>query len=265
MTKVKNAVCWVTGASAGIGEALVYELAKKGAKLIISARREEKLQEVKQRSGLSEDRIYLLPLDLEDVQSLSAKAREAISAFGRVDMLFNNGGISQRGMALETPLEVDRKLMEVNYFGTIALTKAIVPHMVANKHGHIIVTSSLVGKFGSPWRTSYAAAKHALHGFFDSLRTELHDEQVKITIACPGFIKTDVSVNALGADGKATGEMDNAQANGMPAEQCARKMINAAERNKLEVVIGGFETNGVLIKRFFPGLFAKLILKQKVR
>jgi len=264
MTKIKDKIAWVTGASSGIGEALVYELIEKGAKVVISARRKEVLEEVKAKSPKPEN-IMILPLDLSDIKSFDSKVAEVLDHFGRIDILFNNGGISQRGMALETDISVDRAIMEIDYFGTIALTKAVAPHMVNQKSGHLVTTSSLVGKFGSPWRSSYAAAKHALHGFFDSLRAELYDDNVKVTLVCPGFIKTDVSVNALGADGKPTGEMDNAQANGMSARECAKRIVKSVEREKLEVVIGGTERFGVLIKRLFPNLFAKMIRKRNVR
>lgn len=264
MTKIKDKIAWVTGASSGIGEAIVYELIDKGAKVVISARRKELLEEVRAKSS-NPDNVMILPLDLADIKTFDSKVAEVLAHFGRIDLLFNNGGISQRGMALETDLSVDRKIMEIDYFGTIALTKAVAPHMVNQKSGHFVVTSSLVGKFGSPWRSSYAAAKHALHGFFDSLRTELHDDNVKVTMICPGFIRTDVSVNALGSDGKPTGEMDNAQANGMSAKECAKRIIKAVETDKLETVIGGTERFGVLLKRLFPNLFAKMILKRSVR
>ncbi|MBK6267042.1 SDR family oxidoreductase [Marivirga sp. S37H4] len=264
MTKFSGKVAWVTGASSGIGEALVFELSKLGAKVVISARREEILQEVKARCAQPEN-VMIMPLDLNNMKEFDAKVARVIEQYGQIDLLFNNGGISQRSMALDTPLEVDRRIMEIDYFGTIALTKAILPQMVKQKSGHIAVTTSLVGKFGSPWRSSYAAAKHALHGFFDSLRSELHEDNIKITLVCPGFIKTDVSVNALGADGKPTGEMDNAQANGMPASVCAQKIIKAVKNEELETVIGGKEKYGVLLKRFMPNLFAKIILKQNVR
>jgi short-subunit dehydrogenase len=264
MTKVKDKIAWVTGASSGIGEAIVYDLIAKGAKVVISARRKEVLEEVRAKSSKPEN-IMILPLDLAEIKTFDSKVAEVLAHFGRIDILFNNGGISQRGMALETDLSVDRKIMEIDYFGTIALTKAVAPHMVIQNSGHFVVTSSLVGKFGSPWRSSYAAAKHALHGFFDSFRTELHDNNIKVTMICPGFIKTDVSVNALGSDGKPTREMDNAQANGMTAHECAKRIISAVENDKLETVIGGTERFGVLLKRLFPGLFAKMILKRSVR
>ncbi len=264
MTKIKDKVAWVTGASSGIGEALAQELSTQGAKVIISARRAEVLERVKLSCAHPEN-VVVLVLDLTDIDSFAEKVKEAIGCYGSVDILFNNGGISQRSMALNTPLSVDRHIMEVDYFGTIALSKTLLPHMVERQSGHIATTSSLVGKFGSPWRSSYAAAKHALHGFFDSIRTELHDDHIKFTMLCPGFIKTDVSVNALGADGKPTGEMDHAQANGMSASECAKQMIEAVEKEKLEVVIGGTERFGVLLKRFLPGVFANMIRKRAVR
>lgn len=264
MTQIKGKVAWITGASSGIGEALALELSKKGAKLVISARRKEVLEKVKARCENPSD-VLIVPLDLLQIGDFEYKVAEVVQYYGQIDMLFNNGGISQRSMAIDTPLAVDRKIMEIDYFGTIALTKAVLPQMIKHNSGHIAVTTSLVGKFGSPWRSSYAAAKHALHGFFDSLRTEIFDNNIKVTLICPGFIKTDVSVNALGADGKPTGEMDNAQANGMPAHVCAQKIIEAVESEKLEVVIGGKERFGVLIKRFMPNLFAKIIRKQNVR
>jgi len=264
MTQIKNKVAWVTGASSGIGEALAKELSKQGAKVIISARREEALKKVK-ADCTNSDNVAILTLDLMDIASFEAKVKEALSFFGAIDILYNNGGISQRSMAMETSLEVDRRIMEIDYFGTIALTKAVLPHMIEQQSGHVITTSSLVGKFGSPWRSSYAAAKHALHGFFDSIRTELYNDNIKFTMVCPGFIKTEISVNALGADGKPTGEMDNAQANGMPAAECAKRMIAATKNEKLEVVIGGSEKFGVLLKRILPGVFAKVIRKRSVR
>ena len=263
MTSIRGKVCWVTGASSGIGEALCIELNQKGAKVIASARRKEELERVK-KACASPDHVYVLPLDLGEIDTFPDKVEEAVNAFGRVDILFNNGGISQRSLAWETPLEVDRKLMEINFFGTVALSKAILPHFMAQKQGHYLVVSSLVGKFGSPLRSSYAASKHALHGFFDSLRAEHHLDNIKVTIACPGFIKTQVSVNALNAKGEKQNTMDDAQANGMSAEECAHQIIRAVEKEKEEINIGGKETVGIYVKRFLPALFSRIIRKAKV-
>jgi short-subunit dehydrogenase len=180
-------------------------------------------------------------------------------------VLINNGGISQRSLVAETRLSVDRKIMEVNYFGNIALTKGILASMIANKSGHIVNISSLVGKFGTPYRSAYAASKHALHGFYDSMRAELWNKNIEVTMVCPGFVKTNVSINALDKDGNKTEEMDDAQANGMLPETAANKIVWAIKKSKKELYLGGKEVYAVYLKRFFPSLFSKMIKKAKVR
>jgi short-subunit dehydrogenase len=196
---------------------------------------------------------------------LPEKAATAIALFGGLDLLLHNGGISQRSLIKETQLEVDRRLMEVNYFGTVALTKAVLPYFIQNKKGHFGVVTSLVGKFGSPYRSSYAGAKHALHGFFDTLRAEHYQDNIAVTLICPGFIHTQVSVNAVTGDGSPLGEMDQAQAQGMSAEACADQLFRALLRKKEEVYIGGKETWAVYLKRFFPGIFSRILRKANVR
>lgn len=264
MSDVKGKVVWVTGASAGIGEALALVLAQKGARVVLSARRREKLEEVQRKLPESSDS-FVVPLDLTDTDSFPAKVSEVISHYGRIDMLMNNGGISQRGLALDTPVHVDREILEIDYLGTVALTKAVLPHLLNQKTCHIGVTSSLVGYIESPYRTSYSAAKHALHGFFDSLRAELHDRGLRVTLFCPGFIKTDISVNALTESGDKLNKMDPAQAKGMEPMECAKRMVRAVERNKNEVYIGGKEVIAVYYKRFFPTAFSRFIRKAAVR
>jgi len=263
MADINGKVWWITGASSGIGEAISLTLNQQGARLIISARREEELERVKQACQ-SPEQVYVLPLDLIEINTFEAKVKEAIKAFGHIDCLVNNGGISQRSLALDTPLSVDRRLMEINFFGTITLSKQLLPHFVANRSGHFVVVSSLVGKFGSPLRSSYAASKHALHGFFDSLRAEHYQDNIKVTIVCPGFIKTQISVNALNAEGEKQNRMDDAQANGMSAEQCAQQIVSAVEKEKEEVNIGGKEVLGIYAKRFVPTLFSRILRKAKV-
>jgi dehydrogenase/reductase SDR family member 7B len=261
---IKNQVIWITGASSGIGEALAYQFAKQGAKLILSSRREEELQRVKNACQKSENEIFILPLDLEEGEKMPYKVSQALLFFGRVDMLVNNGGISQRSMAKDTDLEVDRRIMEIDYFGTVALSKALLPHFLERKSGKFVVVTSLVGKFGTPLRSAYSAAKHALHGFFDALRAETWREGIKVLMVCPGFIKTQVSVNALTAKGVKQGTMDTAQANGMSPQACAIKIISAIEQDKEEVYIGGREVYAVYLKRFFPAIFSKILRKAKV-
>ncbi len=263
---LKNAVVWITGASSGIGEALVYALAKKGAQLIISSRRVEELERVKNNCSSNEQvRISIVPLDLGNQDSLKQKVEEAVGLHGKIDLLINNGGISQRSLAANTQLVVDRWLMEVNYFGTVGLTKHLLPIMKNNGGGMIAVVSSLVGKFGTPYRSGYAASKHALHGFFDSLRAEVYQDNIKVCMVCPGFIKTNVSVNAVTETGEKLNKMDNAQANGMAADVFASKMIKALENDKEEVYIGGKERYAVYLKRWLPTLFSKILRKANVR
>ncbi|MCK6509927.1 SDR family oxidoreductase [Myxococcota bacterium] len=261
---LREKVVWITGASSGIGEALALAYAEVGARLILSARRGEVLEEVKRRCGRSEQDVMILPLDLEKAEEMPSKVEQALGRFGQVDLLINNGGISQRALIKDTSLAVDRRIMEINYFGTIALTKALLPSMIARRCGHIAMVTSLVGKFGTPLRSSYAASKHALHGFCDALRAETWQDGIAVTVICPGYIKTAVSVNALVGDGSSQGTMDQAQANGMPAEVCAQKILRALAKKKEEVYIGGREVMGVYLKRFVPALFSRILRKTKV-
>lgn len=260
---MKEKVVWITGASSGIGEALVYKFAAENARLIISSRNAAALEKVKQQSGYPE-RVTILPLDLENHASLADKAQEAIQVHGKIDILINNGGVSQRSLALETSLAAEQKVMNIDFWGTVILTKSVLPSMIEKGGGQIVCVSSLVGKFGTKLRSTYAAAKHALHGYFDSLRNEVYDKNIAITIVCPGFIKTNVSINAIIADGSQQGTMDAAQGAGMDVNLFARKMYKAIYSKKEEVYIGGSEVMGVYLKRFLPGLFSKIIRKKKV-
>lgn len=260
---MKDKVVWITGASSGIGEALVYEYNKLGALLIISARNREELFRVKANCK-NQIYVHVLSFDLADTETLNEKATNATRIFGRIDILINSGGISQRSLALATDLTTEQRLMNVNFWGTVILSKAVLPNMLANGSGSIICVSSLVGKFGTRFRSAYSASKHALHGYFDSLRVEIDHPNIHIMLACPGFIKTNVTINALTANGLAQGTMDHAQENGMTAADFAKKLIKAIKAKKEEVYIGGKETNGVLLKRFFPKLFSKIIRKVKV-
>jgi short-subunit dehydrogenase len=260
---LKNKIIWITGASSGIGEALCYQLNQLGAKLIISSRNREALYQVKNNCKINPLDVHVLPLDLENIDSLKELTNEAIKIFNKIDIIIHSGGVSQRSLALETELPVAQRIMNINFWGTIALSQHLLPSMLSKGSGHIVIISSLVGKFGTKFRSAYSASKHALHGYFDSLRTEI-DPNIKITIVCPGFIKTNVTINALTANGTKQNSMDDAQANGMPAEECARQIIKAILSGKEEVYIGGKEKYGVLLKRFLPKLFSRIVKKAKV-
>lgn len=262
MSIFKNKVIWITGASSGIGEAAVIEFAKLGSKLVLSARRENELKRVSKSCQIEEDNLLILPFDLNEISSFNIHTEKVIEKFGRIDFLFNNGGFSQRSEAIKTPLEIDRNIMEVNYFANIALTKSVLPYMIKQNCGQIIVISSIAGKFGFYLRTSYSAAKHALHGFYESLRLENEKNGIKILVVCPGKIKTNISVNAITEEGTAHNKMDESHVNCMTAEQCVKEILKGIIKNKHEILVGGKELNAVWIKRFFPKLFYKIIRKQ---
>jgi short-subunit dehydrogenase len=268
-SKLTNKVIWITGASSGIGEALAYALARKGAKLILSARRKEELERVKGNCPANTQAdVRVLPLDLAKTETLQLMAQAAIQLFGQVDILVNNGGVTQRSFAKDTLLEVDRRIMEVNFFGAVGLTKALLPHLLSRKSGHLVTVSSVTGIFGTPFRSTYAASKHALHGFFDSLRAELYKdagESIAVTMICPGFIKTSLTLHAVTGDGSELGKMDEGQYKGKSPEWCAAKIVRAIEQRKEEVYIGGIETWGVRFKRFFPRWFSRYIRTAAVR
>lgn len=262
MKRFQHKVIWITGATSGIGEALSRVFAASGARLILSGRNVSRLQEL--REELTSE-VEILPFDLSDSQSLRGVVNQAIDSYGEIDILVNNGGISQRSLAEDTPVEVDRKVMEVNYFGNIALTKYLLPHFLERNQGHVVVISSLVGKFSTPYRTGYSASKHALHGFYDGLRAETAGRGLTVSIICPGFIRTNVSVNALTGSGEKLNRMDESTEKGMAPDKCARRIAMAIRRKKREAYIGGKEIWGVYLHRFFPGMFAGIIRKAKVR
>jgi short-subunit dehydrogenase len=257
-------VFWITGASSGIGEALTYELNRQGHFIILSARRESELLRVKNNCSFPHN-AHFFPFDLENLEELKAKTEQVQRAFGEIDVVILNGGLSQRSLAIETDFLVTEKLMKINYFSSVIITKTLLPSFLKNKKGQIVVISSLVGKFGTPYRSSYSASKHALHGYFDSLRAELASTPIKVTIICPGFIKTNISENALTKDGSLLKKRDKAQENGMTPDKFARVAAKHIHQGTSEVNIGRKETIGVWLKRLLPKTFEKIISKAKVR
>jgi short-subunit dehydrogenase len=263
MKTISGQVIWITGASSGIGEALAYELSAYENTLILSARNEERLKEVKS-SCADPSKVHLLPMDLGNFELMSTLVNRAIAATGSIDILLNNAGISQRSLLVDTQFEVYKKLMDINYLGTVALTKALLPHFIAQRKGHFVTITSLMGRFGSPFRSGYCGAKHALHGFFDVLRMEHVQDNIQVTLVCPGFIKTNVAINALTADGSPQNSNDHATNKGMAPAVFSKKMIDAVARKKFEVYIGGKEVYGIYVKRFFPKWLHYLVLRSKV-
>jgi dehydrogenase/reductase SDR family member 7B len=254
-------VVWITGASSGIGEELARQLSSFNTRLILSSRRKDELERVKSSLQTAHEDVYILPLDLGDPSTLPAKATEAQEAFGKIDILVNNGGVTQRALVMETPVEVDRKIMEVNYFSAVILTKAVLPGMLKRGYGHIIAMSSVTGKFGFPLRSAYAASKHAMAGFFESVCAEYYHQGIRTTVVFPGRIRTNISLGAIGSEGKAYNVMDPGQERGTPVNRCVREIINGVRKDKREIFPGGKEILLVYIKRFLPGLSFRLARK----
>ncbi|WP_247231854.1 SDR family oxidoreductase [Telluribacter sp. SYSU D00476] len=263
MSTFKDKVVWITGASSGIGEALALALAEEGALLVLTARRMEELDRVKKLTGLPERDVLVLPMDVTQFDEAAPAAGKVIQYFQRIDYMVHNAGVSQRSYVKDTSLEVYRHLMDVDFFSTVALTKAVLPYMLHQQGGHFVVISSVAGKVGTPMRSGYNAAKHALHGFYDSLRAECHDQNIKVTIVCPGYIKTNVSINALNERGQKHGKMDENQEKGLSAQECAARIVGAVRKEKEEVYIGGFtEVAAVYLKRFWPALLYRMVRRK---
>ncbi|MDG2448750.1 MAG: SDR family oxidoreductase [Saprospiraceae bacterium] len=262
--EIKNKTVWITGASSGIGKACALAFSKRGCSLILSARNEEKLKEVKTLC-IGAPSVHILPLDVKDHKTLGPKTAEAIKIAGHIDILVNNAGISQRCTVAGSELALDKEVMDVNFFGNVGLTRAILPHMKNRKTGAIVVTSSVAGKLGPPLRCAYAASKHALHGWYDVLRAEVAHNNIQVNVICPGYIKTDISINALAGDGKKHGTMDKGQAEGVSAERCAEHFIRAIEKNKRESFIGGKEVNFIKLRRFSPRLYFNMLQKMATK
>src|SRR5690349_12973351 len=249
---------WITGASSGIGEALAYAFHNAGARLILSARREDELKRVQSTCG-GEDTNRILPMDVTNADELPEKTRTALGLFGGLDILVLNAGITQRSRTRETDESVYRRLMEVNFFGPEAMARAVLPSMLAQQSGHMLVISSVAGKFGVPMRSGYSATKFALHGFFEALRAEEERNGVHVTMVCPGYIRTEISLSALRGDGRKHAKMDSELAHGMPAEECARQILRGVARRKREIVVAAPREKAlVYIKRFFPDLLARM-------
>jgi short-subunit dehydrogenase len=251
-------VVWITGASSGIGAALARALAERGATLVLSSRRADALRTV-QAACAQPDKHLVLPLDMMEQTAFEPAARAARDRFGHIDIVVHCAGISQRARAADTQISVDRRIMELNYFGPVALTKQVLPAMIERRAGQIVVISSLLGKFGAPTRSAYCASKHALHGFFDSLRAEEFKHGITVTLVCPGFVQTNASLNALTGEGQPHGKMDERIAGGLTSDDCARRIVRAIERRRREVYIGQRETLALYLSRWAPNLFHRIL------
>ncbi len=263
MNDFENKVIWITGASSGIGEAMAHELARHGARLVLSARRADVLEAVRLRCD-QPDQHLVLPMDMTAPGQFRTQTELVLSTFGHIDMLINNAGVSQRSLVKDTPIEVDRQIMELDFFGPVALAKTVLPHMLARGSGHLVAVSSVVGLVATPYRSAYASAKHAIIGFHDALRAEVHTAGLKVSVLCPGFVRTNVSLSALTSDGTPHGKVDAQQDKAMSAEVFARKAVDGLARGQGRIVIAGKERLAVYLGRLSPALLERLVRKVSV-
>jgi len=244
-----NKTVWVTGASSGIGEGVAYDLHLRGARLVLSARREEELNRVRDRcirnggqQGGSSSGLFdpvVLPLDLNDLDSLPTKAREAAHKLGgrHVQVIVHSGGRGMRAAASDTSASVEHELMNVNYFAAVELTRAVLPDMIRHREGTIVVISSVQGRVPLPDRSSYSASKHALHGYFNSLRMEVKSKGVQVTMVLPGYVATNLSNAAATADGSLYGKTDSTTAKGYTPAHVAERISKGVAKGRREIWI----------------------------
>ncbi|MEI6060437.1 MAG: SDR family NAD(P)-dependent oxidoreductase [Bacteroidota bacterium] len=252
---------WITGASSGIGEALSAKWAMSETLLILSGRDQAQLERVAGDCRKKGAEVHLVPFDLTKEDEIIAAVNKVQTLVPKIDILVNNGGIGQRSMVLDTPAAVSRRIMETDFWGHMELTRAVLPFIVSTGGATIVVMSSLSGLFGFPQRSMYCAAKHALHGFFETLRLEHHKDNIRVTIVCPGRVKTNISYHALTSTGIEHGLMDKGQENGVTAGLCASRIDKAIKRNRKQVIIGKKEVIMPYLKRFFPWLFYRIALR----
>lgn len=231
----ENKVVWITGASSGIGAALVAQFAAQNARLILTSRNEQALQEIKENCGNAA--CAVLPGDMLQPETFHGMVNKAILIYGRIDIVIFCAGQSQRSFANDTDIQVHRHLMEINYFAPVALTQILTPHFSEQKSGHVVVIGSIAGLMGFPLRSGYVASKHALKGFYETLQTETFLPDFHVTIVSPGRVNTSISVNSITGNGQQYGQMDEGQLNGISADVCAKKIVRAIEKKQRHIMI----------------------------
>jgi dehydrogenase/reductase SDR family protein 7B len=251
----------ITGASSGIGKALTEQYARKGNTLLLAARKYDLLEEIKRSAEEAGAEVHIFQADLSKMDEVETFARKILAGFPKVDILINCAGISQRSQAEETSEEVDRQIMELNFFSPVKLTKLLWPLLVKSNHANIVNISSVTGTFGFPQRSAYAASKHAMEGFFESWQLENKQPHIYFTIVAPGRILTNISYNALKNDGSKHQTLDEGQAKGIKAEVCAKRIVKAVAHDQRKVYIVQQERILLILHRFFPSLFVYLVKK----
>ena len=254
-------VVWVTGASSGIGEELVYQLSKLGATLIITSRNKDKLVEIQKKLLKANRNCYVLVYDLFQLEGINELVEKVLAIEGKIDSVIQCAGISQRSLSETTDFKVYEKLMTINYFAPVAITQFILPHFKKNNCGNMTVISSIAGLIGFPLRSGYAASKHAIKGYLETLQTEFYNSPISISIVYPGRIDTAISKNAITGDGSKSGIEDANNKVGMRVSKCVSKIINGLQTNKKSIYVGYPERLLFWIWWFSPTLYLKISYK----
>jgi short-subunit dehydrogenase len=261
----ENKVVWITGASSGIGEALAYTFAKRRAKLILSARRADELERVKKNCNLPEGDILVLPLDVAEHHKAEEATQKVLATFKHIDILINNAGLSHWSKIKDMSFDVLKRIMDVNFMGGAMLTKAVLPYMLERREGTIVVVSSILGKIVTGKQAAYNASKHAIHGFYDTLRAEYSKEGINVLLVCPGFVNTNVAKNSLNKDGVPINKNNKMIESGLDPLYVSEQILKSISDKEEELLIAGAkEKMAVYMKRFFPGLFSKMIANTKL-
>lgn len=268
MSKAKalqQKVVWITGASSGLGQALAMECAQHGAEVILSARRLDELERV--RASLAEPERHLsIVMDVTHEEQVQQAYAQVLEAKGRIDWLINNAGLSQRALITETTMQTERTIMEVDYFSQVFLTKTVLPTLMQQQSGRVIFVSSIAGLLGTQYRATYSAAKAAIHMWANSLRAEVATAGIDVSVIFPGFVKTNVSFNALNGAGQAQGHQDEAIENGLTPQDFAQQTVQALLKGEEYIVVGGQkEVLGTWIARLSPKTLYKMIRKMSVK
>jgi dehydrogenase/reductase SDR family member 7B len=254
---------WVTGAASGMGRSVAVGLGAFSARVIISDRDANGLQQTAAEIETAGGTARIEVMDMTNTQQIFDTAKRVIADGEKITGLYQFAGISQRSLVTETPIENTRLIMEVNFFGVVALATAVLPHMIENGGGQLAGTSSLVGKFGFPYRSAYSASKHAIHGFFETVLAENSKHNIKVSVLIPGRIQTNISKFAIDKEGREHGKMDPGQANGITSEKAAKIILNGLKREKKEILVGSTELLMVHIRRFLPWLYYRLAARIK--
>jgi short-subunit dehydrogenase len=255
---MKNKLVIVTGASSGIGKACALEFAKKGANLVLAARSVDKLEIISKEISLLGVEVLCVPTDVSKEEDCKILMDKSLAKFGKIDVLVNNAGISMRAAFADLDIEVLKKVMDVNFWGTVYCTRYAIKSILENK-GSVVGVSSIAGYKGLPGRTGYSSSKFAMHGFLEALRIENLKNDFHVLLACPGFTASNIRNSALAADGSSQGETPRDEQKMMQPEEVAKAIVSAVIKRKDRITLTANGKLTVFLNKFFPKFVDELV------